>query len=80
MISPSTQRLDASMYRAAQGTDLSMFTVYEEKDPDHYEFLGRIATAPGAATGRLVPELGEYVTFVPARKTGPAEVLVFDVK
>jgi DNA-binding beta-propeller fold protein YncE len=48
-------------------------------DSGHFESLGRIATEPGAATARLVPELGEYVVMVPAAKGRPAQVLVYSV-
>jgi hypothetical protein len=48
-------------------------------DADHYESLGRFVSAPGAATARLVPELGEYIVLAPVQKSKPAEVLVFQV-
>jgi DNA-binding beta-propeller fold protein YncE len=60
---PATKRIYVS-----GGAGKGSIDVYEEKDADHYRSLGRIASAPGAATGRLIPELGEYVTFVPAQK------------
>jgi DNA-binding beta-propeller fold protein YncE len=53
--------------------------VYKENDADHYESLGRFVSAPGAATARLVPELGEYIVLAPAQKTRRAEVLIFQV-
>jgi len=53
--------------------------IYKEIDADHYESLGRFASAPGAATARLVPELGEYIALAPAQKTKQAQVLVFRV-
>lgn len=62
------------------GAGKGWIDVYLEKDADHYQSLGRVESAPGAATGRLIPELGEYVTFVPAQKGDSAEVLVFAVK
>lgn len=72
---PATKRIYVS-----GGAGNGSIDVYEEKDADHYQSLGRITSAPGAATGRLIPELGEYVTFVPAQKNQRAEVLVFAVK
>jgi DNA-binding beta-propeller fold protein YncE len=53
--------------------------VYKESDADHYESIGRFVSAPGAATARLVPELGEYIVLAPAHQTKQAEVLVFEV-
>ena len=53
--------------------------VFRAIDADHYVALGRVATAPGAATGRLVPELGEYVVMAPAAKDRSALVLVYSV-
>jgi hypothetical protein len=53
--------------------------VYKEIDADHYQSLGRVTTEPGAATARLIPELGEYVVMAPPQKGHPAQVLVFDV-
>jgi hypothetical protein len=53
--------------------------VYVETDADHYPSLGRIITEPGAATGRLIPELGEYVVMAPAHLHRPAQILVFKV-
>ena len=52
--------------------------IYQEIDADHYRSLGRIATEPGAATARLIPELDEYVVMAPAHGARPAQVLVFD--
>lgn len=72
---PATRRIYVS-----GGEGNGSIDVFEEKDADHYVALGRIETAAGAATGRLVPELGEYVTFVPARKAAPAQILVYSVR
>lgn len=72
---PATKRIYIS-----GGAEKGSIDVYEERDADHYQSLGRVTSAPGAATGRLIPELGEYVTFVPAQKDRRAEVLVFAVK
>jgi DNA-binding beta-propeller fold protein YncE len=71
---PATKRI----YVAGGGGQGSI-DVYKEKDADHYESLGRVPSAPGAATARLIPELGQYVAMVPAQKDRPAEVLVFQV-
>jgi DNA-binding beta-propeller fold protein YncE len=62
------------------GEGTGLIYVYHESGPDNYELLGKIASAPGAATARLVPELKEYITLVPAQKNTPAEVLVYKLQ
>ena len=54
--------------------------VYEQIDPNHYKSLGKVASGPGARTGRLVPKIGRYFTAVPARGSTPAELLVYQVQ
>lgn len=71
---PATKRIYIS-----GGGGSGSIDVYSEIDADHYKSLGRIATAPGAATSRLIPELNEYVVMVPAQKNRRAEVLVYRV-
>ena len=71
---PATKRI----YVSGGGGNGSI-DVYREIDADHYKSLGRITTAPGAATSRLIPELKEYVVMVPAHKNQRAEVLVYRV-
>lgn len=61
----------------AGGAGNGSVDVYREIDADHYESLGRFASAPGAATARLVPALGEYIALAPAEKTKRAQVLVY---
>jgi DNA-binding beta-propeller fold protein YncE len=63
----------------AGGAGNGSVDVYREIDADHYESLGRYSSAPGAATARLVPDLGEYIALAPAQKTKRAQVLVFRV-
>lgn len=53
--------------------------VFEQTDADHYRSLGRIATQPGAATGHLVAETGQYLVMAPAHAGKPAQVLVYSV-
>jgi hypothetical protein len=54
--------------------------VFRQRDPDHYEPDGRIATAPGARTGLLVPALNRLFVAVPHRGLQSARVLVYEVK
>lgn len=54
--------------------------VYQQKDADHYEELPRIASAVGAKTGILVPELGRlYVAVSPGEGRNGAAVLRFNL-
>ena len=51
--------------------------VYQEKDPDHYESLGKVSSAPGAKTGLWVPELNRLFVSVPAQGAAAGKVLVY---
>lgn len=64
----------------ACGDGAGSIYVYHESGPDSYELLGKIASAPGAATARLVPELKKYIVLAPAQKDASAEVLVFKIQ
>jgi DNA-binding beta-propeller fold protein YncE len=52
--------------------------VYQQKDPDHYETLAKIATRPGAGTSFWSPELGRYYVAAPAHDNEDAAILVFE--
>jgi DNA-binding beta-propeller fold protein YncE len=64
----------------ACGEGTGSIYIYHESGPDSYELLGKVASAPGAATARLVPELEQYITLAPAQKNAPAEVLVYRIQ
>jgi DNA-binding beta-propeller fold protein YncE len=51
--------------------------VYEQKDADHYDQIGRVATAAGARTSLFVPEAGRLFVAVPHRGAQAAEIRVF---
>ncbi len=51
---------------------------YQQRDPDHYESLGRIATAPNARTSLFVPELNRLYVAVPKKDDRDAEIRVFE--
>lgn len=54
--------------------------VFQQKDPDHYEELARVASAAGAKTGILVPELKRlYVAVSPGEAKTGAAILHYDV-
>jgi DNA-binding beta-propeller fold protein YncE len=51
--------------------------VYQQKDPDRYETIGKIPTRPGAGTSFWSPELGRYYVAAPANDNEQAAILVF---
>ena len=52
--------------------------VYQQKDPDHYEFIGKVPTAPGAGTSFWVPQLNRFYVAVPGLEKQEAAILVFE--
>jgi DNA-binding beta-propeller fold protein YncE len=53
--------------------------VYQQKDADHYDQIGHVATVFKARTSILVPELKKYYLAVSHHGTTPAAVRVYDV-
>ena len=54
--------------------------VYKELDPDHYADVAHIASAPGAKTGVLVPQLNRlFVNVSPGDQAGGARILTYEV-
>ena len=54
--------------------------VFDQKDADHYERVGRYPTAPGARTGLFVAEWSKLFVAVPHRGEQRAEILVYQTK
>ena len=54
--------------------------VFQQKDADHYEQVGRVASAFRAKTAILIPELNRYYLAVPRHEDKVAEVRVFEVQ
>jgi hypothetical protein len=52
--------------------------VLRQRDPDHYEAVRRIKTAPGARTGLFVPGFNRLFVAVPHRGVQSARVLVYE--
>jgi hypothetical protein len=52
--------------------------VYQQKDADHYEFIGKVPTGPGAGTSYWVSELNRFYVVVPASEKQDAKVLIFE--
>lgn len=51
--------------------------IFSQRDPDRYEVVLKVATAPGARTGLFVPGLDKLFVAAPARDGRPAEILVY---
>jgi len=58
--------------------DVGSIFVYQQKDADHYELLGKVPTRPGAGTSFWSPELSRYFVATPAHDGGDAVILVFE--
>lgn len=57
-----------------------LINVIRQRDPDHYEVVERVATAPGARTALFVPSLAALYVAVPSRGGAPAEVRIFHIR
>ena len=53
---------------------------WQEKDPDHYERVGRYSTPADGRTGLFVPDLGELFETIPHHGQQGAEILVYETK
>ncbi len=53
---------------------------WQEKDPDHYERIGRYPTPADGRTGLFVPDLGELFETIPHHGQQGAEILVYETK
>jgi len=52
--------------------------VYNQKDPDHYELIGKVPTAPGAGTSLWSPQLNRLYVGAPSNGKEEAAILVFE--
>lgn len=51
--------------------------VYQQKDADHYDSVGRIPTRAGAGTSFWSPDLDRYFVAAPANGKQDAAILVY---
>jgi len=51
--------------------------VYQEKDRDHYDSVGKVPTREGAGTSFWSPELDRYYVAAPANNKQAAAILVY---
>ena len=70
---------DASSKRIYVAGGAGSITVLAQKDPDHYESVATVPTAPGARTALFVPELKRLYVARPHRGKQDAALLVFAV-
>jgi DNA-binding beta-propeller fold protein YncE len=61
-----------------RGFDVGFVYVYQQKNADQYELLGKVPTAPGAGTSLWAPEFDRYYVAAPASENQEAAVLVFE--
>ena len=53
---------------------------WREKDPDHYELIGRYPTPADGRTGLFVPDLGELFETIPHHGQQGAQISVYEIK
>lgn len=84
---PTTEGMDGVYFDGAnkrvyvsggRGFDVGLVYVYQQKDADHYETLGKVATRPGAGTSFWSPELNRYYVAAPANDKDQAAILVYE--
>lgn len=71
---------DASRRRVYIIGGQGFIDVLQQKDPDHYDRIGRYPVPPGTRTGLFVPELGTLFAGVPHRDSQGSEILVYEAK
>jgi len=59
-------------------SDVGSISVYQQKNADHYELLGKIPTRHGAGTSFWSPELNRFYVAAPAHEGEDAAILVFE--
>jgi WD40 repeat protein len=58
--------------------DVGYIFIYQQKDADHYEAIGKISTRSGAGTSFWSPELNRFYVGAPASDKQEAAILVFE--
>jgi len=52
--------------------------VYQQKDPDHYELIGKVPSGPGAGTSFWVSQVNRFYVAVPAHDKQEAAIMIFE--
>jgi hypothetical protein len=71
-------RLKRIYISGGRDNDVGCIFVYQQKDADHYETIGKITTKSGAGTSFWCPELNRYYVAAPAHDSEEAAILVFE--
>jgi DNA-binding beta-propeller fold protein YncE len=84
---PTVEGMDGVYFNAARkrvylsggrDNEVGYVFVYQQKDADHYDLIGKIPTKPGAGTSFWSPELNRFYVAAPARDGEEAAILVFE--
>jgi hypothetical protein len=84
---PTVEGMDGVYFNAAQkriyvsggrDNDVGYVFIYQQKDADHYDLIGKIPTRAGAGTSFWSPELNRYYVGAPAHDNEEAAILVFE--
>jgi hypothetical protein len=84
---PTVEGMDGVYFNAAQkrvyvsggrDNDVGDIFVYQQKDVDHYQAIGKIPTKSGAGTSFWSPELNRFYIGAPASDKEEAAILVFE--
>jgi DNA-binding beta-propeller fold protein YncE len=71
---------DAARKRIYVAGGEGFLEAFQQKSPDQYQSLGKIATAAGARTGVYSPELNRFYLAVPHRGGQGAEIRIYTVE
>jgi DNA-binding beta-propeller fold protein YncE len=71
---------DAAHQRVYISGGEGFIDIFEQRDPDHYAPITKIATASGARTSLFVPELNRLYLAVPHRGNQKAEIRVYEAQ
>jgi DNA-binding beta-propeller fold protein YncE len=81
---PIVEHTDDLFYDASKGRIYILgegfIEAWQQKDPDHYDKIGRYPTPAGARTGLFVPDWGKLFVAVPDHGKKEAEILVFETR
>ncbi len=71
---------DAAHQRLYMSSGEGVIGVYAQRDPDHYDLVGKVPTVPGASTSFFVPEFNRLYVAATPYAGQPAAVLVYEVQ
>jgi hypothetical protein len=71
---------DATLKRLYISGGEGFIDTFQQEDPDHYQSLGRLATAPGARTSYYLSELKRLYLALPHRGQQTAEIRVYETQ